>query len=260
MIAPHLFLSVLSHHGLKGWFIILLLCDLFLALGSRTSVRAMLLPWLILYMIHLVFSCILAPLLILLASTMVKEIRDSDIFEEEHNQTKQSVNRMLPEDRDFIEEFEFMLDSFGDYDWNNMKHSHLRMALSVVILLVLSMLHVYTWIVTRSLYLHLGPAQGQVHRIQQGQVAWIGQGQGQVAWQGQGHGPGHGHGYGHGQAWLGQGQVLQNKQGQSVPWYVTGLQQERKRLQRELDTQDVVQMEVLGGKGGGGMYGKINRY
>merc|ERR1719153_605184 len=124
-MAPHLFLSVFSHHGLKGWFMILLLCDLFLALGSRTSVRAMLLPWLILYMIHLVFSCILAPLLILLASTMVKEIRESEIFEDEHNQTKQSVSNFLPEDRDFSEEFESVLESFGDYDWNNLTHSHL---------------------------------------------------------------------------------------------------------------------------------------
>ena len=54
---------------------ILMIADLGLALGARNGIKLLLLPWLILYMIHIVFSWILAPLIIFGAVTFVAHIR-----------------------------------------------------------------------------------------------------------------------------------------------------------------------------------------
>ena len=48
-------------NGLHFWLLILITTDVGLAIGSKTSNRVLLIPWLVAYMIHIVVTCFVAP-------------------------------------------------------------------------------------------------------------------------------------------------------------------------------------------------------
>ena len=59
----------------QGWLVILMVSDLGLALGARNNIKLLLLPWLITYMIHTVFTFLLAPLVVVGAVSLAHHIR-----------------------------------------------------------------------------------------------------------------------------------------------------------------------------------------
>lgn len=67
---PHL-----SSGGLDGLIMLLVIADILMAIGAKTGNRGLLVPWLVLYMIYIIITCIAAPLLIYGATFAVDEIR-----------------------------------------------------------------------------------------------------------------------------------------------------------------------------------------
>ena len=61
--------------GLHFWLLILITTDVGLAIGSKTSNRVVLIPWLVAYMIHIVITCIIAPFILLAATEALRHAR-----------------------------------------------------------------------------------------------------------------------------------------------------------------------------------------
>ena len=53
----------------------LIVADIWMAVGAKTGRRVLLLPWLIFYMIYIVISCIAAPFLLYGATFALSEAR-----------------------------------------------------------------------------------------------------------------------------------------------------------------------------------------
>ena len=66
---------VLLIDGLHFWLLILITTDVGLAIGSKTSNRVVLIPWLVAYMIHIVITCIIAPFILLAATEALRHAR-----------------------------------------------------------------------------------------------------------------------------------------------------------------------------------------
>ena len=132
LMAPHFAFPLVSQHGYQviitwvklrkskhtrhptmcqGWLMVLMASDVGLFLGARTSSRflgsgppgkgitvalsrLLLLPWLITYAIHILFTCILGPLVVAGAVTVVQHFRSVfPVFREE--QIVQFVSHIL---------------------------------------------------------------------------------------------------------------------------------------------------------------------
>ena len=61
--------------GLHFWLLILITTDVGLAIGSKTSNRVVLIPWLVAYMIHIVITCFIAPFILLAATEALRHAR-----------------------------------------------------------------------------------------------------------------------------------------------------------------------------------------
>ena len=61
--------------GLDGLIMLLVIADMMMAIGAKTGNKGLLVPWLVLYMIYIVITCIAAPLLIYGATFAVDGIR-----------------------------------------------------------------------------------------------------------------------------------------------------------------------------------------
>ena len=61
--------------GLHFWLVILITTDVGLAIGSKTSNRRVLIPWLVAYMIHIVITCVMAPFILSSATEALIALR-----------------------------------------------------------------------------------------------------------------------------------------------------------------------------------------
>ena len=200
LLFPHLALPLVSEHGYQGWLVVLMASDVGLALGARSSTRLLLLPWLITYAIHILVTCVLAPLVVVGAVTVVKHIRGNDIFEATHNTTKEQVSSLLPEDRDLRAEVEDAMEEVANYDFASLTEEQIREVITMSALVILPLFYVYTWVAAHSHYQALTSAEVQTapgQRRVQGRRAWAERRPGGV------EGP------------------------HPVPWYVSGLMHER---------------------------------
>ena len=69
-------MSPLFHTGgLHFWLLILITTDVGLAIGSKTSNKVLLIPWLVAYMIHILIACIIAPFILLAATEALRHAR-----------------------------------------------------------------------------------------------------------------------------------------------------------------------------------------
>ena len=75
LVAPTYIFPHLDNGGLTGWVIMLLIADIWLGVGAKTGKRVLLVPWLIMYMIYIILTCIAAPFLLLGATTALQEAR-----------------------------------------------------------------------------------------------------------------------------------------------------------------------------------------
>ena len=66
---------IFDTNGLHFWLLILITTDVGLAIGSKTSNRVVLIPWLVAYMIHIVITCIIAPFILLAATEALRHAR-----------------------------------------------------------------------------------------------------------------------------------------------------------------------------------------
>ena len=77
MMAPYLVFPVVNQNGYQMWLLILLMCDISLAIGTKLGNKVLILPWLIAYMIMIIITCIAAPIIIIMSSLVVKEARQA---------------------------------------------------------------------------------------------------------------------------------------------------------------------------------------
>ena len=75
MIFPNYALPHIDPEGLSAWLLMLLIADIWMGVGARTGTRLLLLPWLVFYMIYIVFTCIVAPFLLIGATYALQEAR-----------------------------------------------------------------------------------------------------------------------------------------------------------------------------------------
>ena len=75
MMFPNYALPHIDPEGLSAWLLMLLIADIWMGVGARTGKRVLLVPWLVLYMIYIVISFVMAPLLLYGATYAIKEAR-----------------------------------------------------------------------------------------------------------------------------------------------------------------------------------------
>ena len=75
VVFPWIAFPHLSSGGLDGLIMLLVIAYIMMAIGAITGNKGLLVPWLVLYMIYIVITCIAAPLLIYGATFAVDEIR-----------------------------------------------------------------------------------------------------------------------------------------------------------------------------------------
>lgn len=217
LMAPHFAFPLVSQHGYQGWLMVLMASDVGLFLGARTSSRLLLLPWLITYAIHILFTCILGPLVVAGAVTVVQHFRSSDLLG--RTNSSEGINGMLPKDANIQKEVEEAMHEVSNYQFDNMDEEEVRKVITTATLVLLPIFYLYTWLCTRSLYLELGlgevePSPGQ--RRPPGRLqAWS-------CHQTEGT-PRRSH-----QSSSGPGQAYHA----GAPWYVTGLLHERELAMR----------------------------
>ena len=75
MIFPNYAFPHIDPEGLSAWLLMLLIADIWMGVGARTGKRVLLVPWLVLYMIYIVISFVMAPLMLYGATYAIKEAR-----------------------------------------------------------------------------------------------------------------------------------------------------------------------------------------
>lgn len=218
LMAPHFAFPLVSQHGYQGWLMVLMASDIGLFLGARTSSRLLLLPWLITYAIHILFTCILAPLVVFGAVTVVQHFRSTEVLG--RGNSSEGINGMLPKDANIQQEMEEAIHEVTNYHYDNMDEEDMRKVVTTAALVLIPIFYLYTWLCARSLYLQLSfgevePSPGQ--RRPPGRLqAWPCHNEGSPR-------PSHPSQSGPGQAYHA-----------GAPWYVTGLLHERElALRRE---------------------------
>ena len=148
------FLTDITSHGLslpsQLYLGLLLLADLGLIISAKTSSRCLLLPWLLLYLLHI--SLLITFFLFLVRSEDVKletTVKDlsSDSVEEDRSKG--------PEDSSgyFDQMLEDVKEDPGKY-FPDMKFKHLGL-----VFLSLAIFYIYTWIAVKSLHRNIAEAR-----------------------------------------------------------------------------------------------------
>ena len=75
LLLPWFMVTVVDHSGYVGWLAILMAADVGMAVGAKTGIKVLLLPWLIFYCINVVFSLLLAPIVIFLGVAAARALR-----------------------------------------------------------------------------------------------------------------------------------------------------------------------------------------
>ena len=99
-----------------------------------------------------------------LKCTSASLTRSTDIFEKEHNMTKESVSGMLPGHEDLQGKVEGAMDSVTGLDVNNLlniKEEEVKTGVTLAVLVLLPVFYLYTWVAARSLYISLSMAEGR---------------------------------------------------------------------------------------------------
>ena len=75
LISPSFLFPHLDSEGQTGWVLMLLIADIWMGVGARTDTRLLLLPWLVFYMIYMVFTCIFKLYLLIGYAYLIQEAR-----------------------------------------------------------------------------------------------------------------------------------------------------------------------------------------
>ena len=159
-------LSDLARHGFslgtQTYLGLLLLADLGLIISAKTSSRCLLLPWLLLYLLHI--SLLITFFLFLVRSEDVKletTVKDlsSDSVEEDRSEG--------PEDSSgyFDQMLEDVKEDPGKY-FPDMKFKHLGL-----VFLSLAIFYIYTWIAVKSLHRNIAEARRRASSLSEALVS-----------------------------------------------------------------------------------------
>jgi len=173
MMAPYLVFPVVNQNGYQMWLLILLMCDISLAIGTKLGNKVLILPWLIAYMIMIIITCIAAPIIIIMSSLVVKEARSYSPEDAVHNQTIQTLTNNMPEQRDLEKE---ALDTLHRFHPDNIQEEDIRPLGAILVSVLLPAWYLYTWVASKSLYhilsLQATPSSSAGFRRSNRVVAW----------------------------------------------------------------------------------------
>lgn len=156
-VLPWVMVTVVDHNGYVAWLAILMSADLALAVGCKAGIRVLILPWLIIYMINIIFTCILAPVIVFLAVLAVNAMRESTLMAE-NPEARDTANRLLPGK----EASGGFIDKVNNLDMERMGESITAMV-GAALLCLIPVWYIYIWIMARSLYLEMGEKEQQMN-------------------------------------------------------------------------------------------------